>query len=178
MTSWDRVAPDLVVGTFEQTQVSKLRIEISALHALVIERTRSAPSLLPFSAQVCLAITADLPADGRLRAVLAQAVGVDEPEWVWQWHELDVWQWLAGYCTTALGLLPQSGGRVEIRTDEQVRALAVVADAIGVVAGYRAGTDPNPELRDYLTRFQTWCEWMINALAYAATDPVPLPQLG
>ena len=171
MIRWERVSADLVIGTFADHQVAALRREFGKLHELVDDRIRTAPALLPFGSQVCYALVASLTEDGTLRALLAHFVGQDEPEWMWQWHELDLWCWLRQSFSAALDVLPDNGARVPVTAGAQADALATSLGALGAVAGFQAITEDDADRRDNLTWLQSWSARVVSGMFATITDP-------
>lgn len=135
---WRRRDDGVVVGVFGHQGMTFLRRELTSLHEQVCWRLASMPVLWPFGEGVGDPVSAALPEDPVLRAVLANFYR-GEPEWALRWYEIDFWCWLE-YCvriSLAEGLVCAEGW-VELHDREQVDAVASAVGALAAIAEYRS----------------------------------------
>lgn len=132
---WRREDDGRVVGDFPGHRVDFLRSEMQSLRRMAQRRVREMPRLMPFGLSVAFAVSAELPGDDRLRALLDHFVGADEPDEVKRWNELDFWIWLD--VRAGIALDDTIGVVVEIRDQNQAAAFATAASAIAVLADLR-----------------------------------------
>jgi len=177
MVTWERPAADLVVGTFAGHEIDFLRTETMAMQDVWCDRLRQAPTAFPFGSTVQCMATLSPPEDVWLLLHLHAFIGSDEPEWVWCWHELDLWEMLGKSSAVLLELLPETGdGQLEIRTIWQLNAVITTLKARGVVLAWFAENLDDPQMRQHHGELNQWMLATLDELVRVSSEPEPLPQ--
>ncbi|MGH3438354.1 MAG: hypothetical protein ACRDRN_18040 [Sciscionella sp.] len=157
---WSTREDGVVIGTLAAPGARYLRQEIVSLRRLVRMRQDAAPVSLPFGSEIAISVTTAPPEDDRLRALLAHFVGGNEPEWVWQWHEQELWCFLLA-CADATesswtGSDDDSSARVELCNEQAREAFFQTTRAIAAVADHRITVEPESDLRQQLRTAHRW----------------------
>jgi hypothetical protein len=160
---WTVRGDGVVIGRVGHNEAAYIRREINSLRRISRGRLDSAPVLKPFGEQVAVAVSAALPTDARLRVLLADFVGEDEPEWVWRWHERELWEYLESCAESALRAWVYAEGdedraptRIELDDSWMRVAFFQSVRAIAAIAGHRIETEPDSERRDLLEHVHRW----------------------
>lgn len=174
---WTVRGDGVVIGRIGHHESGYVRREISSLQRIVRNRLATAPVTMPFGTAVSLATTANLPEDERLLVLLAHFVGEDEPEWLWRWHEHELWTFLescARYTETAWVYTSNDGEvptRIELRDNEARTGFFQSIQAIAVIAGHRIEREPESEQRNALERVHRWFVAAANGLDKLSNQP-------
>lgn len=160
---WTVRGDGVVIGRVGHSEAGYIRREIDSLHGISTARMASAPVLKPFGEQIDVAMSASLPTDARLRVLLAHFVGEDEPEWLWRWHEHELWEYLVSCAETAQDAWVYAADdedgrptRIELADSWTRVAFFQSIRAIAAIAGYRVSTEPESEERDALEEVHRW----------------------
>lgn len=170
MICWDRHSDRLVVGVFQTEEIATLRARITELRELALSRLGDCQLVAPFGASTALYATDAPPEDPRLRMLLANFFG-PPAEGVWSLIETELWWEIVDSADLALGLLPQSGGRVELSCAEDQHRLM-----IGLLQALRVVADAHPDgrdaaLSDWLHETVQSLWWLVKLPTEPATDP-------
>ncbi|HWE90650.1 MAG TPA: hypothetical protein VG317_14405 [Pseudonocardiaceae bacterium] len=170
MICWDRHSDRLVVGIFQAEEIATLRARITELRELALTRLGSCQLVAPFGASTALYATEAPPDDPRLQMLLANFFG-PSAEGVWALIETELWWEIVDSADLALGLLPETGGRVELScANDQHRLMIGLLQALRVVA------DSHPDGRD--AAYSGWLNevvqslwWLVKLPTEPTTDP-------
>lgn len=136
---WQRRDDGLIVGELLDHRLVYLRNEMGSLHRLARRRLTEMPALMPFGAAVDLVISAAPPDDERCRVLLAGFMP-DEPDWVRQWWEPELWSHL-DTCAQLVADHVLVNGQAEIATPGHADAFTTALRAVALVADHKFGAD-------------------------------------
>lgn len=160
---WTVRGDGVVIGRVGHDEARYIRREINSLRLISRGRLDAAPALKPFGEKVDLTVSATLPTDARLCVLLADFVGEDEPEWVWRWHERELWEYLESCAESALRAWAyaeddeeRAPTRIELDDGWMRVAFFQSVRAIAAIANHRIETEPDSQQRDRLEHVHRW----------------------
>lgn len=136
---WQRGDDGVIVGELVGHRLDFLRGEMGSLQRLARGRRDEMPALMPLGVTVNLVVSGALPTDDRCR-VLLDGFMPDEPDWVRQWWEPDLW----GHLDTCAQLVLDHvliNERVEIADDRLADAFTTAVQAVAMVAAHKFGDE-------------------------------------
>lgn len=129
----------VIVGELVGHRLDFLRGEMGSLQRLARGRRDEMPALMPLGVTIDLVVSGALPTDERCR-VLLDGFMPDEPDWVRQWWEPDLW----GHLDTCAQLVLDHvliNHRVEIADTRLAEAFATALHAVAMIADHKFGPD-------------------------------------
>lgn len=131
----------MVTGRLVDHRLAFLRGEMGSLQRLARRRLDAMPMLMPFGTGVTFAVSGAMPDDERCRVLLAGFMP-DEPDWVRQWWELDLWCRLEACARHVLShVLVHDDGRVEIADPDSADSFVMAVRAVALIADHRFGAE-------------------------------------
>lgn len=135
---WQRGDYGVIVGELVDHRLVFLRGEMGSLQRLARGRRDAMPALMPLGVTVNLVVSGALPNDERCR-VLLDGFLPDEPDWVRQWWEPDLWGHLDNCAQLVLDHV-LINDRVEIADVRHSDAFTTAVRAVAMIADHRFGT--------------------------------------